>query len=274
MNERMMRAAPKAAAEFITAFSDGEGQLGDSTWLVWAYEGDYTLSDLMQARARCGAERAAGRVCWGAGELWVCVSGRWRDAARARGDRMRSALPPWARRCPVGGRESCSGRGRGCPADHNPLGRVVSACAQKKEFPYNLEQSLFGRELNIPRGPERKAAILRVATQQLLECLEACHAVGAWLGLGEGRGPEPHGPLRLAGVPAGRVGQRQQRSEVAAAGATVPKRRRRPSLAQPLERPACAASPPARRPPPRQASCTATSSPRTASCRSATARSS
>lgn len=28
------------------------------------------------------------------------------------------------------------------------------------------------------QGPERKAAILRVAMQQLLECLEKCHAVG------------------------------------------------------------------------------------------------
>lgn len=49
-----------------------------------------------------------------------------------------------------------------------------------------MEQSLFGRELNIPKGPERKAAILRVAAQQLLQCLEACHAVGepqpAWCG--------------------------------------------------------------------------------------------
>ena len=49
---------------------------------------------------------------------------------------------------------------------------------QKKEFPYNLEQCLFGRELNIPVGPERKAAIVRVALQQLLDCLEKCHAVG------------------------------------------------------------------------------------------------
>lgn len=49
MNERMMRVAPKAAAEFITAFSEGKGKVGDSTWLVWAYEGDYTLADLMQA---------------------------------------------------------------------------------------------------------------------------------------------------------------------------------------------------------------------------------
>jgi serine/threonine protein kinase len=49
---------------------------------------------------------------------------------------------------------------------------------QKKEFPYNLEQSLFGRELNIPKGPERKAAIIRVALQQLLECLKEAHSVG------------------------------------------------------------------------------------------------
>lgn len=50
MNERMMRWAPEAAAEFITAFSDGAGQMGDSTWLVWGYEGDYTLADLMAVR--------------------------------------------------------------------------------------------------------------------------------------------------------------------------------------------------------------------------------
>jgi hypothetical protein len=52
MNERMMRAAPTSAAKFITAFSDGQGAVGDSTWLVWDYEGDFTLADLMQAS--CG----------------------------------------------------------------------------------------------------------------------------------------------------------------------------------------------------------------------------
>lgn len=51
-------------------------------------------------------------------------------------------------------------------------------CLQKKEFPYNLEQALFGRELNIPKGPERKAAIIRVALQQLVQCLEKAHGVG------------------------------------------------------------------------------------------------
>lgn len=86
------------------------------------------------------------------------------------------------------------------PAPHRP--RPAPPCPalpapplQKKEFPYNLEQSLFGRELNIPKGPERKAAILRVALQQLLACLEKCHAVGAWAG--EGRGGERCFALRV-----------------------------------------------------------------------------
>lgn len=66
MNERMMRVAPKAAAEFITAFSEGKGKVGDSTWLVWAYEGDDTLADLMQASQPTAAAglpaHAAGRM--------------------------------------------------------------------------------------------------------------------------------------------------------------------------------------------------------------------
>ena len=71
-----------------------------------------------------------------------------------------------------------------CPLPRAPhLSLSLTPCLpQKKEFPYNLEQSLFGRELNIPMGPERKAAILRVALQQLLDCLEKCHAVGEWPG--------------------------------------------------------------------------------------------
>ena len=48
MNERMMRAAPQAVAQYVTAFSDGAGRVGDSTWLVWRYEGDYTLAEMMQ----------------------------------------------------------------------------------------------------------------------------------------------------------------------------------------------------------------------------------
>lgn len=48
MNERMMRAAPKVAANFITAFADGRAE--DPLWLVWSYEGGSTLADLMNRR--------------------------------------------------------------------------------------------------------------------------------------------------------------------------------------------------------------------------------
>ncbi|CAG9460793.1 unnamed protein product [Pedinophyceae sp. YPF-701] len=49
MNERCMRACPGAVAQFITAF-DETGKVGDPLWLVWQYEGDYTLADLLANR--------------------------------------------------------------------------------------------------------------------------------------------------------------------------------------------------------------------------------
>ena len=96
MNERMMRAAPKMAAEFITAFADGDGREGEPLWLVWKYEGNYTLAELMQ----------------------------------------------------------------------------------KKDFFSILESMLFDRPLNIPEGPERRAVVLRLVFQQLLETVAACHKIG------------------------------------------------------------------------------------------------
>lgn len=52
MNERMMRAAPGAAATFIAAFPDDvEPQPGDPLWLVWETEGSSTLADLMKDRS-------------------------------------------------------------------------------------------------------------------------------------------------------------------------------------------------------------------------------
>ncbi|KAK9816689.1 hypothetical protein WJX72_003731 [[Myrmecia] bisecta] len=96
MNERLMRAAPGCFADFITAFEEGDGKPDDPLWLIWQYEGDYTLYDLMQ----------------------------------------------------------------------------------KKEWPYNLEPLLFGRELNLPKGPRRKAVSMQLVMQQLLTALAACHRTG------------------------------------------------------------------------------------------------
>lgn len=49
-----MRAAPGCFAEFLTAFEAEEKtsktKAPEPLWLVWQYEGDYTLFDLMQKK--------------------------------------------------------------------------------------------------------------------------------------------------------------------------------------------------------------------------------
>lgn len=51
MNERIMRASPQVAARFITGFPDSVNpKPGDPLWLMWEYEGDSTLAELMKSR--------------------------------------------------------------------------------------------------------------------------------------------------------------------------------------------------------------------------------
>ena len=57
---------------------------------------------------------------------------------------------------------------------NNTLAELMIA----KDFPYNLEALLFERPLNIERGPDRRAIVLRFAMQQLLNGLKSCHSVG------------------------------------------------------------------------------------------------
>jgi hypothetical protein len=38
---------------------------------------------------------------------------------------------------------------------------------QKKEWPYNLEPLIFGRELNLPKSPRRRWISLRIIMQQV-----------------------------------------------------------------------------------------------------------
>ena len=51
MNERLMRSAPNGFAQFVTAFEEAEPGKAGPLWLVWRYEGDFTLADLMKVRA-------------------------------------------------------------------------------------------------------------------------------------------------------------------------------------------------------------------------------
>ena len=61
MNERLMRAAPGRFAEFVTAFEEAAPEPKSKSkskfkntpnllWLVWKFEGDWTLWNLMQKR--------------------------------------------------------------------------------------------------------------------------------------------------------------------------------------------------------------------------------
>ncbi|EFJ43255.1 hypothetical protein VOLCADRAFT_96564 [Volvox carteri f. nagariensis] len=47
---------------------------------------------------------------------------------------------------------------------------------EKREFPYNLEPLLFGRELRAPRGPVRELVTIKETMRQLLTAVGACHA--------------------------------------------------------------------------------------------------
>ena len=51
MNERLMRSAPNGFAQFVTAFEEAESGKAGPLWLVWRYEGDFTLADLMKVRS-------------------------------------------------------------------------------------------------------------------------------------------------------------------------------------------------------------------------------
>ncbi len=57
-------------------------------------------------------------------------------------------------------------------------GLVLIATLQKRDWPYNAEPQLVGRELRLPKGPRRKLVTLKLVMKQLLEDLAACHATG------------------------------------------------------------------------------------------------
>jgi hypothetical protein len=47
---------------------------------------------------------------------------------------------------------------------------------QKKDWPYNLEPLLLGRELDLPRSPRRRWATLRLVMQQVRRGSRVCGA--------------------------------------------------------------------------------------------------
>eukprot|EP00798_Chlamydomonas_sp_ICE-L_P022287 gene22287-29365_t len=49
---------------------------------------------------------------------------------------------------------------------------------EKRDFPYNMETILLGRELNLPKGPRRRLVTVKLALKQLIEALDCCHRTG------------------------------------------------------------------------------------------------
>lgn len=49
---------------------------------------------------------------------------------------------------------------------------------QRRDFPYNLEPIILTRELRLPKGKHRRLVTIKLALQQLLRCLQACHVNG------------------------------------------------------------------------------------------------
>ncbi len=68
MNERMARIGGGHCAEFVTAFNESSPSVGSpldyAVWLVWKYEGDSTLYNMMEKVCKGGD---GGRVLWSMG---------------------------------------------------------------------------------------------------------------------------------------------------------------------------------------------------------------
>ncbi|KAI4313970.1 hypothetical protein L6164_026913 [Bauhinia variegata] len=50
MNERVRRACASSCADFVYGFLESSSKKGSEYWLLWRYEGDNTLADLMQSK--------------------------------------------------------------------------------------------------------------------------------------------------------------------------------------------------------------------------------
>ncbi|EPS63613.1 hypothetical protein M569_11170, partial [Genlisea aurea] len=50
MNERVRRACASSCAEFLYGFLESSAKKGPEYWLIWKYEGEATLSDLLQSK--------------------------------------------------------------------------------------------------------------------------------------------------------------------------------------------------------------------------------
>ena len=55
---------------------------------------------------------------------------------------------------------------------------TLSQLMKRRDWPYCAEPLLFGRELRLPKGARRRGAVIKEVARQLLQALDALHAVG------------------------------------------------------------------------------------------------
>ena len=163
MNGRATRACSQACATFITTFRDARQPTLPMAEAADAFRNAFDAA----ASGLRDFKFDAPKLPWdaSAGETEAA-------AAAARAAKAKGAVAP-----PQGG----SGGD-----DEVPLWlvwrlegtRTLADVIGDKDFPYSVEEELFGAPLPLPRGPERKAATLRELTRQALDALAALHATG------------------------------------------------------------------------------------------------
>lgn len=62
--------------------------------------------------------------------------------------------------------------------DEGPETASLSQLMKRRDWPYCAEELLFGRELRLPKGARRRGAVIKEIARQLLQALDALHAVG------------------------------------------------------------------------------------------------
>ena len=166
MNGRATRACPQACATFITTFCDARKPtlpMSGGTEAADAFRNAFDAAASGLRDFKFDPPKLPWDASMGETEAAAAVA----RAAKAKG----AVAPP---------------QGSSDGDDEVPLWlvwrlegtRTLADVIGDKDFPYSVEEELFGAPLPLPRGPERKAATLRELTRQALDALAALHATG------------------------------------------------------------------------------------------------
>jgi hypothetical protein len=186
MNERLMRIAPRSFAKFLYAFEEANGKQPDLLWLVWCYEGDYTLFDLLQvpgSHTRAPTHNPMLTIAARHPDPHrnsfhtPCMSDMRAQHVRHAGTVVNMWVLQASAACLLHGASLARGACCLIPA-------FCLVVQQKRDWPYNAEAVMKGRKQpSSNRSPKRKLDIIRGMMRQILVGLKACHNTGAPTGI-------------------------------------------------------------------------------------------